>query len=94
MLWLKFLLAACAIAFCIGLGYLAANKYRCRRSFYSQLYDFNERYLSELGYARKPLPQFLKEYVYAGEFGRTIEAFSAREELPRHTFLSDAAQKE
>ena len=94
MLWLKFLLAACAIAFCIGLGYLAAHKYRCRRSFYSQLYDFNERYLSELGYARKPLPQFLKEYVYAGEFGRTIGAFSAREELPRHPFLSDAEQKE
>lgn len=94
MLWLKLLLALCAIAFCIGLGYLAANKYRNRRSFYAQFYDFNERYLSELGYARKPLPQFLKEYAYTGEFKKTVEAFSARKELPPHAFLTEEEKKE
>ena len=58
MLWLKFLLAGCSIAFCVALGYLAANKYRSRRKFFDAFHTFNERYLSELGYARKPLPQF------------------------------------
>ncbi len=77
MLWLKVVLAGAAVAFCVLLGYLAANKYRSRKAFYAQFYLFNERYLSELGYARRPLPQFLAAYPYTGDFQRTLAAFSA-----------------
>ena len=95
MLWLKLLLAVCAVTFCVFLGYLSAGKYRSRRAFFGQFYDFNERYLSELGYARKPLPQFLQEYAYTGDFRKTVEAFSARgADVAPHGFLSDEEKKE
>lgn len=95
MLWLKMILAAVSVGFCIGLGYLAANKYRSRRDFFGQFYIFNERYLSELGYSRKPLMQFLKEYEYTGDFKKTVEAFAqGRETRPAHAFLTEEEMKE
>ena len=72
MLWLKLLLAGCVIAFGVGMGYFAAGKYRSRARFFAQLHDFNERYLTELGYARKPLSVLLKEYTGSGVFQRTL----------------------
>ena len=77
MLWIKVALACLAIAFSVGIGYLAANKYRCRRDFFSQLSDFNERYINELEYARKPLPVFLKETSATGDFKKMLEEFSS-----------------
>ena len=68
MLWLKILLACLTVGFSVGIGYLAANKYRSRYAFYRQFQDFNERYLSELEYARKPLPVFVREYEDKGDF--------------------------
>ena len=80
MLWIKIVLACAAIAFCTLLGHFAASKYRSRRAFYGQMHTFNERYLAELGYSRKPLPQFLAEYRYTGEFARTVETLAVRRE--------------
>ncbi|MDE6059398.1 MAG: stage III sporulation protein AB [Clostridia bacterium] len=75
-MWLKFLVCICIVAFCIFLGYLAAAKYRSRKMFFSQLAVFNERYLTELCYARKPLSEFLREYEYSGDFAKTVSAFA------------------
>ena len=36
-------------------------------------YAFNERYLNELNYARKPLGSFLKEYEYGGDFDKSLK---------------------
>lgn len=95
LLWLKILLCGCSVAFCVMLGYLAANRYRNRQKFYCQLYSFNERYLSELGYSRKPLPQFLKEYEYTGDFRKTLDLYSGRaDQLVPHTFLTEEERKE
>ena len=80
MSWLKLLIGGLVIAFCIFLGYLAAGKYRSRKKFFTQLASFNERYLTELCYARKPLPEFLREYPYAGDFEKTISGFSEKRE--------------
>ncbi len=71
-MWIKILICICVIAFCTTIGYAVAGKYRARRKFYDQFYEFNERYLNELSYARKPLSAFLKEYEYTGDFAKTL----------------------
>ena len=78
MVWLKVLLACLAVTFSTGIGYVAANKYRCRYAFYRQFQDFNARYVSELEYARKPLPVFLSEYPASGDFKKTLEEWTRR----------------
>lgn len=80
-MWLKFALGCALIAFCILLGYFAAGKYRSRKKFYAQLYAFNERYITELSYARKPLSAFLKEYEYTGDFAKTLKDFEEKREI-------------
>lgn len=95
MLWIKVALACLAIAFCVGIGYLAANKYRCRRAFFAQLDDFNARYLNELEYARKPLPVFLKEVSATGDFKKTLEEFSSsRSPQLKFSYLTKEEKKE
>lgn len=79
-MWLKLLIGALLIAFCTLLGYLAAGKYRARKKFYAQFVLFNERYIAELNYSRKPLPDFLKAYEYTGDFGKTLSAFVRQRE--------------
>lgn len=79
-MWLKVLLCGLTIAFCTLLGWLAAGKYRARRSFFAQLSDLNEKYLAELKYRRTPLPEFLKNCEFTGDFQKTVQSFSAREE--------------
>ena len=73
-MWLKILICIAVIAFFTGLGYLISGKYRARKKFYTQFCAFNERYLNELTFTRKPLSSFLKEFEYTGDFGKTIEA--------------------
>ncbi len=77
-MWIRFLLSGLIIAFCILLGYLAANKYRSRKKFFAQFEAFNARYLSELSYARKPLKEFLSAYEYSGEFAKVLKEFSEK----------------
>ena len=79
MLWLKITVACAVIAFGCWIGWLAAGKYRYRYRFYTQFNDFNERYLSELLYARKPLPVFLKEFPAAGDFKKMIDSHAAKQ---------------
>ena len=94
-MWIKFLLCGLIIAFCIALGYLAAEKYRSRRNFYAQFSSFNERYLGELSYARKPIENFLDTYEYTGDFRKTIEAVRRHEgELPKLNYLTEEERRE
>ncbi len=74
-MWLKFLLAGLIVCFCTLLGYLAAGKYRARKSLFLQLYEFNERYLTELKYRRKPLTEFLEEQSFEGDFSKIMREF-------------------
>lgn len=94
MLWLKFLISALVIAFCIFLGYLASTKHRMRKKFFAQLAAFNERYLTELCYARKPLSDFLREYPYTGDFAKAVNAFAEqRVTEPKLSYLTKEEKK-
>ncbi len=72
---IKFFLGIAIIAFTSFCGYLLAKKYRQRKSFFMQFKTFNERYLSEVSYYRRPLFSFISQYSYKGEFSLLLKDF-------------------
>ena len=72
---MKLIVGVLIVAFTSYCGYFLAKKYRMRKSFFIQLYEFNERFLNELSYYRRPLSSFLKNYEYKGEFLELINVF-------------------
>lgn len=73
---MKFILALVILAFTSFCGYLMAKKYRQRKQFFDQLKEFNERFLSEVSYYRRPIFEFLSKYNYKGEFRYFLEDFA------------------
>lgn len=71
----KFLLGIAIVLFCSFCGFYLAKKYRIRQSFYTQLWEFNERFLGEIAYYRRPLGEFLSKYTYKNQFELFINSF-------------------
>lgn len=71
----KFLLGIAVVAFTSLCGYFLAQKYRRKQLFFRQLYVFNERFLSEISYYRRPLLDFATKYRYKEEFGELLRIF-------------------
>ena len=90
---LKILIGIVLIAFTTFCGYLFAYKYRQRKHFFTQFCQFNDRFLSEISYYRRPIGEFIANYAYQGEFNELLqEYFSSLKknlsfELPEYTFL-------
>ncbi len=72
---LKFLLGVAIVALTTFGGYLLAKKYRQRKQFFAQLWEFNERFLSEIAYYRRPIREFVAGYAYQGEFNTLLQEF-------------------
>lgn len=72
----KFLLGLCIVALTSVCGWILAGKYRRRKSFFAQTFEFNERFLGEVSYAKRPLGEFIERYSYTGEFEAILRAFS------------------
>ena len=72
----KLFLGISVIAFFSFCGYLFAKKYRKRKQFFIQLYEFNNRFLNEISYYRRPIQEFIFKYPYKGEFKLFIQLFS------------------
>ena len=72
---LKFLSGIAIIAFTTFCGYLLARKYRQRKLFFTQLKEFNERFLNEIAYYRRPIGEFIAGYAYQGEFNGLLQGF-------------------
>ena len=64
----KFLLGVVIVAFTSFCGYLLSKKYRRRKVFFTQINEFNERFLNEMSYYRRPLTEFFSKYEYTKEF--------------------------
>ena len=71
----KFFLGIAIVAFASFCGQLLAKKYRQREQFFKQLRAFNERFLSEITYYRRPLKSFISSYHYQGEFAQALQDF-------------------
>ena len=64
----KFLLGLVIIAFTSFCGYLLSKKYHRRKTFFTRFNEFNERFLNEMSYYRRPLTEFFSKYEYKKEF--------------------------
>ena len=74
---IKFFLGIAIVAFTTLCGRLFAKKYRKRRAFFNQLREFNERFLNEISYYRRPIKAFASSYTYKGDFARLLHMFFA-----------------
>ena len=63
------------MAFSSFCGHLLAKKYRQRKNFFLQLREFNERFLMEIAYYRRPIREFIAGYAYQGEFDEYLKAY-------------------
>ena len=72
---IKLILGFAIVAFGGFLGYFLSKKYRKRKDFFCQMSLFNERFLMEIGYYRRPLTKFLTAYPYKGEFDFLLQYF-------------------
>ena len=91
---LKILLGCTIIAFSCFCGYLLSKRYRQRKYFFRQLYDFNQRFLNEIAYYRRPIQEFSAKYTYQGEFEDVLHAYlssltSGVFDLSTYTFLNE-----
>lgn len=74
----KVILSVVIVVFTSFCGHLCARKYRRKKLFYTQLNEFNERFLNEVSYYRRPLADFVGKYPYKGEFAQLLNDFFAR----------------
>lgn len=72
---IKFILGIAIVAFTTFCGYLLARKYRQRKEFFLQFKEFNERFLSEISYYRRPIVDFVSQYFYKGEFNVLLHCY-------------------
>ena len=72
---IKFFLGIAIVAFTSFCGRLLAKKYRQRSSFFQNFKEFNERFLNEITYMRRPLGEFITAYTYEGEFQELLRDF-------------------
>ena len=72
---LKFVSGIAIVAFTTFCGYIFAKKYRQRRLFFTQLKEFNERFLNEIAYYRRPIREFAASFEYQGEFNTLLQTF-------------------
>ena len=72
---IKFILGAAIVCFTSFCGYVFAKKYRRRKNFFAQMNEFNERFLSEIAYYRRPVEEFAGRYEYKGDFEILLSSF-------------------
>ena len=72
---IKFLLGVAIVCLSTCFGYLLASNYRNKKQFYKQLRDFNERFLNEIAYYKRPLGEFISKYRYNGYFNDLLLDF-------------------
>ena len=71
----KVLLGIAIIAFTSFCGYVLTKKYRKRKRFFAEMKEFNERFISEISYYRRPLADFFSAYSYKGEFNEFFNEY-------------------
>ncbi len=88
------------VAFASFCGYLLSKKYRQRRLFFTCWREFNEQFINEIAYYRRPLSDFLSLRTYEGEFQTLLQEYAQilseyaksgenRLDLSEYSFLID-----
>ncbi len=91
---IKFILGMAIVCFTSFCGRMFASKYRRRKNFFAQMCEFNERFLSEIAYYRRPVAEFAEKFEYKGDFEDLLSAFlqslgkETEDALPVFPFLT------
>jgi hypothetical protein len=72
---LKVIFGVAVVAIATAFGYLLSKKYRQRRRFFAQLREFNEQFIHEITYYRRPIKDFLACHAYDGEFDVLLQKY-------------------
>ena len=83
---IKIIVCFAILAFTTSVGYLFATKFRNRRLFFSQFKLFNERFLSEIEFSKRPIKEFVQLYAYKGDFNDILRIYL--ENLGKYTDFS------
>ena len=75
MIAVKFLLGIAIVGFTSLCGYFLSNKFRQRKVFFQQFKTFNQHFLNELAYYKRPLDVFISTHAYKGEFHNFLVEF-------------------
>ena len=73
---LKIILGVSIVAFATFCGYLLSKKYRQRRCFFTCWREFNEQFIHEIAYFRRPISDFLSLRAYEGEFQTLLQEYA------------------
>jgi stage III sporulation protein AB len=84
---IKWVLCLTLLVFTSSVGYAFSSKYRKRKLFFSQFYDFNQKFLQELSYSKRPIKEFLQIYPFKGEFLLLLEEY--RQKIGRDNFFNE-----
>ncbi|MBR2329979.1 MAG: hypothetical protein IKA40_01910 [Clostridia bacterium] len=85
----RLLLGIIIVVLCSCCGFLLAKKHRKRKAFFTQLYVFNERFLNEIAYYRRPITEFVSQFTYKGEFALLLENYFERVKNGENVLLLD-----
>ena len=69
----KLVLCIAIIVFTSFCGFILGRRYRQKKQFFDQFKEFNERFLTEVTYYRRPILEFLTRYRYKGDFHIFLE---------------------
>ncbi len=84
---IKWVLCLTLLIFTSSVGYAFSSKYRKRKLFFAQFYDFNQKFLQELSYSKRPIKEFLQIYPFKGEFLLLLEEY--RQKIGRDNFFNE-----
>ena len=74
---LKVIFGVAVVAIATAFGYLFSKKYRQRRRFFTQFREFNEQFIHEITYYRRPIKEFLSCHTYDREFDMVLQKYEA-----------------
>lgn len=89
---LKIILCILLVTLCSCAGFVLARKYKQRKIFATDLQNFNERFINEVGYTRVPLATFFEKYQYGEDFTALLSALKEcdfREIRIEYTYLTE-----
>lgn len=72
---IKVIVCLAILIFTTSIGYLLASKYRNRKLFFNQFFQFNERFLREIEYSKRPIKEFVQSYAYKGDFSEVLNKY-------------------
>lgn len=94
---IKIILCLSILAFTSGVGYFMASKFRQRKLFFSQFLQFNERFLREITYSKRPLKEFILSYSYKADFSELLNNYLnglGKEEILLSKFINEISYLE